>query len=243
MTERQEVLLEQGFVLHRRPYRNSSQLIECMTCTYGRVGLIAQASRRSQSRQRALLQPFHPLRLSWVRRRELGRLIDAETAADRFDVGGEGLFAGFYANELILRLMARDDPNAAVFDCYAKLLTGLAGGGHVSRSLRVFELDLLGALGYGLELDHDVDTGEPLQPERRYIFEIESGPRQVGGHAGASHYSGRELIALGSRTLADPDSLRAAKRLLRTVLDTYLGDRPLNTRSVLMEVVDSGLGG
>lgn len=243
MTERQEVLLEQGFVLHRRPYRNTSQLLDCITPGHGRVALIAQASRRSQSRERALLQPFLPLRLSWIRRRELGRLTHAEPDSNAFTVVGDGLLAGFYANELILRLLPRDDANAAVFDCYAKLLAELARNVHVPRSLRVFELDLLSALGYALELNCDVTTGEPLQPERHYVFEIESGPRRVDGAAGAQHYSGRDLIALGTRTLADRDSLRAAKRLLRIALNTYLGDRPLNTRSVMMEIVDSGLDG
>ena len=84
MSEREQVLLELGFVLHQRPYRNTSQLLECMTAVHGRVGLIARGSRRATARirsQRALLQPFVPLRISWLQRGDLGRLTHVESAS------------------------------------------------------------------------------------------------------------------------------------------------------------------
>src|SRR4029079_10354167 len=117
MSEREQVLLEDGFVLHQRPYRNTSQLLECVTAAHGRGGLVARGSRSSPTRQRALLQPFVPLRLSWIRRGDLGRLTQVETSGLPFDLEGLSLLAGYYANELLLRLTARGDPNAEVFSC------------------------------------------------------------------------------------------------------------------------------
>src|SRR5690606_24290561 len=130
MSEREQVLLETGFVLHQRAFRNTSQLLECLTVAHGRVGLVARGSRaapssrasragrRSASPQRALLQPFVPLRLSWLTRGELGRLTHVELADAPYApqaLNADSLYAAYYANELLLRLLARGDPNAAVF--------------------------------------------------------------------------------------------------------------------------------
>jgi DNA repair protein RecO (recombination protein O) len=245
MSEREQVLLEPGFVLHQRAYRNTSQLLECMTAAHGRVGLIARGSRRTASRdrgQRALLQPFVPLRLSWLQRGDLGRLTQVEAAAQSYDLAAQRLLAGYYSNELLLRLTARGDPNQQVFSCYSRCLAELAGSAHVARALRIFELHLLGALGYGLELDVDAATGEPLRADLRYVFELEHGPRATTlEDPDADVYSGSDLISLREHVLADESSLRTAQRLLGRVLRVYLGDRPLRSRLVLQDIVSRGL--
>lgn len=243
MSEREEVLLAQGFVLHQRPFRNTSQIVDCLTAQHGRVGLVAQGARRQGSGRRALLQPFVPLRLSWIRRGDLGRLTEVEVAGHALALEGDGLLGGFYVNELVLRLSVRGDGNSEVYSCYSACLSALAGRrGSVARALRLFELDLLRALGYGLELEHDTQTGEPLRPDGRYVFEHESGPRaamSVAEEQGA--YWGRELLSLNGGQLEDRDSLRAARRLLAQALDVYLGERPLRSRAVLREIVERGL--
>lgn len=242
MSERERVLLEHGFVLHQRPYRNTSQLLECVTATHGRVGLIARGSRRTANRQRALLQPFVPLRLSWLQRGELGRLTHVEPASQSYALESQRLLAGYYGNELLLRLTARGDPNAAVFSCYSRCLADLAAGAHVARTLRIFELQLLQALGYGLELEADVGTGEPLRSELRYSFEVEAGARATAVvDPDADVYSGSHLISLREQVLADESSLRAAQRLLGKALRLHLGDRPLKSRLVLQDIVSHGL--
>ena len=131
MAEREQVLLEPTFVLHQRPYRDSSQLLECMTAAHGRMGLVARGSRRATTGQRALLQPFAPLKVSWVRRGELGRLTHVEAEGLSHALEGQRLLAGFYANELLLRLTARDDPNPAIYSCYSRSLAELASGAQV----------------------------------------------------------------------------------------------------------------
>lgn len=241
MSERESVLLEGGYVLHQRPYRNTSQLVECLTAEHGRIGLVARGSRGDRRGQRALLQPFIPLRLSWVRRGELGRLTDVEAQDDGYALAGGRLLAAYYVNELALRLCARGDANEEVFSCYSRCLADFAAGAGLARTLRLFELRFLRALGYGIELDRDIETGEPIKPEFRYRFELEVGPRADDRVAEQEGYWGRELISLGSEALEDEESLRAARRLLARVLKTYLGERPLKSRAVLKDIVTRGL--
>ena len=242
MAEREQVLLEPGFVLHQRPYLNTSQLLECVTASHGRVGLVARGSRRPGSGQRALLQPFVPLRLSWLRRGELGRLTQVEAAGTSYDLAAQRLLAGYYANELLLRLTARGDPNAEIFSCYSRCLAELAETCVAARPLRVFELGLLHALGYGIGLDSDAASGEPVRPETRYVFELEQGLRRAADvEADADTYIGRDLVALRERKLDDDGSLRAAQRLLGRALRAHLGERPLRSRLVLQDIVSRGL--
>jgi len=242
MAEREQVLLEHGFVLHQRPYRDSSQLLECMTAAHGRMGLVARGSRRAKTGQRALLQPFAPLKLSWIRRGDLGRLTHVEADGLSHALEGQRLLAGFYANELLLRLTARGDPNPDVFSCYSRCLAQLAGAQGVARTLREFELELLRALGYGLELDGDSATGEPLRSDASYVYELEQGFRRAEPEdVDEDHYPGRDLLALRDLTLDDDASLRTAQRLLGRALKAHLGDRPLKSRLVLQDIVSRGL--
>ncbi len=242
MSEREQVLLERGFVLHQRPYRDSSQLLECVTAAHGRVGLVARGSRRAVTGQRALLQPFAPLKLSWVRRGELGRLTHVEADGPSYALEGQRLFAAFYLNELLLRLTARSDPNGEAFFCYSRCLAQLGEVPSVARILRVFELELLSALGYGVELGGDSLTGEPLRADSSYVYELEQGFRRVDiADSEADVYPGRDLISLRDRALDDEASVRTAQRLLGRVLRAHLGERPLQSRRVLQDIVSRGL--
>ncbi len=238
MGERERVRLEGGFVLHQRAYLNTSQLIECLTELHGVIGLVAQGSRRRPSGRSAMLQPFSPLRLSWVRRTELGRLTGVEAAGPALQLAGDALFAGFYVNELVLRLLARGDANEAAYSCYSRCLADLATASFTARTVRLFELRLLRALGYGIELGVDVESGQPIRSDGRYRFQPEHGFTPCGG-TGASEetYAGDELISLREERLDDPGSLRAARRLLTASLNACLGGRPLRTRSILEDVV------
>ena len=242
MAEREQVLLERGFVLHQRPYRDSSQLLECITAAHGRMGLVARGSRRAATRQRALLQPFVPLKVSWVRRGDLGRLTQVEADGPSYSLEGHRLLAGFYCNELLLRLTARGDPNSEVFSCYSRCLVELGESSSVARALRVFELKLLRALGYGLELDGDAATGEPLRADMSYVYELEQGFRRAErADSDEDLYPGRDLLALRDLKLEDDASLRTAQRLLGRALKAHLGERPLKSRLVLQDIVSRGL--
>ena len=242
MSEREQVQLERAYVLHQRAYRNTSQLLDCLSERHGLVTLVAQGSRRAYKGQRAILQPFLPLRVSWVRRGELGRLTHVELEVAAAPLAGKALLAGFYLNELLLRLTARGDPNAEIFSCYSRCLSDLINPSSVARALRLFELRLLQALGYAVGLDHDVESGEPIRPGFAYRFEAERGACVYTGPGdGDEVYLGEDLIALREETLGDEQSLRTAKRLLARLLNVYLGERPLKTRTVMRELVGRGL--
>lgn len=238
MSARESVALEHAYLLHQRPFRNSSQLLECFSSDHGRIGLVAHGSRRTPRGARALLQPFVPLRVSWTRRSELGRLLHVEPAGQALALTGNALLSGYYVNELVMTLTARDDVNPEAFSCYVECLHSLRSGQSAARTLRLFELAMLSAVGYGIELRYDVVAREPIDPERRYVVDVESGPRPIQGNRG---YLGKNLISLRDGLLDDQESLRAAKRLLGDALRHHLGGRELRSRAVLKDIVQRGL--
>ena len=238
MTSTARIEAEPVFLLHQRPYRNSSQLLECLSLHHGRVGLIARGSRRQGRGMRALLQPFTPLRMSWSRRGELGNLISVEDGSRAFALSGEHLLAGYYTNELVMALTTRDDPAPELFAHYSNCLGGLGAGERIERCLRLFEYRLLSVLGVGLQLDVDGDAGAPLQAEVHYKFELDGGARKC---TVADGIPGAHLIALREERLDDDASLRSARRLLAAALGSQLGARRLKTRDVFADIDARGL--
>ncbi len=232
------VQLEPGFVLHQRAFRNTSQIIDCITPQHGVVGLVARGSRRPASRQRAILQPFVPLRLSWHTRGELGTLTAAEGGSQFSDLPPRGVLAGFYINELVLSLVPREQPNEEAFSCYSQALVDLTADPALSRGVRLFEYRLLVALGYAPNLDHDVASGRPVEPDGSYRFETERGPSRVQESGLPDTFSGRDLLSLHRCELNDESSIGAAKRILSSALRSQLGDRQLKSAAVLRQVVE-----
>lgn len=230
--------LTPAFILHSRPYRDTSLLLDVFSEEQGRVGLVARGARSARSRQRALLQPFQPLLLGWTARGELGTLTAVETNAPPVPLRGTGLYSGFYLNELLARLLHRHDPHPELFPVYHDALRGLAEALNLEPVLRVFELRLLETLGYGLLLDCDADLGAPLDPERQYDYQLERGALPLRGDAAAGvQVSGRSLLAMAAERFDDDVVLRDAKRLTRAALDLYLGHAPLKTREVIRQLV------
>jgi DNA repair protein RecO (recombination protein O) len=241
MSEREEVLLEPGYVLHQRPYRNTSLIVDCLTARHGRQTLIAQGARRAGTGQIGVLQPFRRVLLSWVRRGDLGRLTHVEADADSSDISGDALIAAFYLNELLLRLVPSGDHNDRILSCYSSCLDLLAETHGAARPLRLFELELLEALGYRVDLEQDFRTGEPIAPDGSYVLEHDSGLTASNADPTMEVFSGRHLISLREHRLDDAESLGAAKRLLGRILHFHLGERPLKTRRVMRDIVDRKL--
>ncbi|MEQ1801727.1 MAG: DNA repair protein RecO [Gammaproteobacteria bacterium] len=225
--------LEDAFILHARPYQETSQILEVLGAHHGRVGLVARGARRPKSPWRSVLQPFLPLRLSWAGRGSLYTLRGAEAASFSLALEGVSLMGAFYLNELILNFVRRGDPHPGLFIAYSQALAELRAGGDPEPALRRFELQLLAEAGYGLNLDHDVLNDMPLDPEALYEYRLEQGPVPSAAGGAALTLSGAELLAIGRGELTSPASLQAAKRLLRAVLAHYLDGRTLKTRAVL----------
>ena len=225
--------LEPAFVLHNRAYRESSLITEVFACNSGRLGLVAKGARRAKSPLRGMLQPFRPLLLSWSGSGELGLLTAAEPDGYAQSLPGKALFSGMYMNELLMRLMHRHDPHPELFHDYGHALQRLASGRRSDAVLRVFEKKLLEAIGYGLVLDHDIESGEPIRGDRAYRYESDRGPTCCeSGSADGVPVGGETLLSLARENLESECALDEAKQLMRTVLRRYLGDKPLATRSL-----------
>lgn len=205
--------------------------METFTKEYGRIGLIAKGARLSKSRHSALLQPFVPNLLSWSGRSELCTLTGAELRGQALALQGRKLLSGFYMNELIIRFLQRNDPHPGLFDIYNEVLSELMRHDNEEAGLRRFERVLLQEVGYGLILGHDVETGEPILPDRRYCYHIEKGPVLETEHNNQGIVlHGKTLLELLADDLSHSTSFREAKQLMRAILSHYLGGRPLKTR-------------
>jgi len=229
----QRVELQDAFVLHRRPYQNSSLLLEVYTPDFGRVGLVARGARRAKSPWRGLLQPFSPLLLSWQGRGELHTLIHAEEAQASLALHSQSLLCGFYLNELLMRLSEREDPLPELFSLYHHALLQLSENNleTLEAVLRLFELRLLSLLGYGLPLPEP----EFLRVGQRFGFDVEHGAVVVLSEFEESDFplSLRSVESLLSEPFVLPDECKLPiKRLLRTLLNQHLGSKPLQSRAL-----------
>ena len=227
----ERVDMEPGLVLHARPWRETSLLVEAFSRGYGRLGLIARGSRRPKSRMRGLLQPFIPLQLSWRGNGELATLTGAETDGRVLPLAGSAAIVGFYVNELLLRFLYRHDPEPALFDHYRAALDRIGHDEDPEPILRIFEKRLLQAVGYALELERATDSGSAIEPEGRYRYTAGSGPERWPGRASSGVcVSGSTLLALAREELTDGRTLKEAKHLMRSVIDEHCGGRTLASR-------------
>ncbi len=229
---------EAGFVLHTYPYKETSLIVEVFTRRFGRVALLARGARRPRSAMRGVLLSFHPLRLSWSASAELGNLIGAEWAGALQPLAGQGLMCGFYLNELVLRLLPRDDPHEALFDAYAEALRLLSQGEPYPAVLRGFEKRLLGELGYAPILERDA-ANRPIDPAGLYVYEPDRGPLPVNGaRPGGLVVRGRTLLDVAADDYSRPETRDEARALMRALIAERLHGQVLHTRAVLMELSD-----
>jgi DNA repair protein RecO (recombination protein O) len=236
--EARRVLLQPAYVLHQRPYRDTSQILELFTRDYGRVSVFARGARGPRKGGASLisiLQPFNRLLVSWSGRGEAGQLIGAEFDGALSVLAPDRLVSGFYLNELLLKLFARHDSHADVFDLYDRTLASLKDADDSVRPLRIFEKRLLDALGYGLALDRDVTTGQPIEPGVAYHYRLEQGAVRTSGVAeGALVFTGETLLSLAREDLSESAACAEARRLLRAALDRVLDGRELKSRQVML---------
>ena len=236
---RRRIELEPAFVLHSYPYKETSLIVEAFSRRQGRTALLAKGARRPRSAMRGVLHAFQPLRLSWTGSGELSTLIGAEWEGGMPFLRGFGLMCGFYVNELILRLVPRDDAHEALFDAYRDSLERLGRGDPTAGVLRGFEKRLLAELGYAMLLDRDAASGAPIDPEMPYLYDPERGPLPVNGAAvGEMVVRGSTLRDLDLDDYRSAETLHQARGLMRALIGQRLHGQPLHTRSVLLELQD-----
>ena len=229
---------EPGYVLHTYPYKETSLIVELFARRFGRVALLARGARRPRSAMRGVLLSFQALRVSWSASAELGNLISAEWAGALLPLAGQSLMCGFYLNELLLRLLPRDDPHEALFDGYGEALARLSGASDASVVLRGFEKRLLAELGYAPVLDRDA-ANRPIDPDRLYAYEPERGPTAVNGTRGdLPVVRGRTLLDVAADDYTSPKTREEARNLMRALIGERLHGQVLHTRAVLRELSD-----
>ena len=229
---------EPGFVLHAYPYKETSLVVEVFSRAYGRIGLLARGARRPRSAMRGVLLAFHPLRLTWTSSAELGTLISAEWSGGPGALAGTGLMCGFYLNELLLRLLPREDPHENLFDAYAAALESLYVGKGQPAVLRSFERRLLAELGYAPVLDRDARSGATIDAAKSYAYEAERGPVETQRGGGESVVSGSTLLDMAADNYENPRTREEARRLMRVLIAERLSGQALHTRAVLAELQD-----
>ena len=234
MSGSRRVALQPAVLLHHRDYSDSSRIVELLTREHGRISLFARGAKRAKSPFRPLLQPFMPLLVSWSGSIDGGALTGVELAGEARALPPQRLMSGFYLNELLLRLTPRGEPVPEIFDAYVLALETLRRHGAEQAALRRFEQDLLGHLGYGLDLARDAESGEPLSPDRYYHFVPGVGLRVADAARGdLEPFRGSELMDVCHGRLETAVALRTAKRLLRSALEHCLEGRGLHSRDVM----------
>ncbi len=232
------VQLARAYVLHQRPFRDSSLIVEVFARDYGRMTVFARAARGPRSRFVAL-QPFRRLLLSWCGRGEAPQLTGAESAdAMQLPLPPGQLMNAFYLNELLLKLTTQHDPHPQLYDQYAGTLSQLCQGAPADATLRQFEARLLGFIGYGLNLAAEADTGRPICAAAHYHYRPGvHGVVRVAADANGA-IAGQVLQRLASEAgLAGELDLRQARALMRAAIDHCLEGRELRTRVVARSLV------
>lgn len=222
-----------AFVLHSRPYRETSLLLELLTRDHGRIGVVARGVRGERARlRRALLEPFESIVVGLWRRGELATLTAIERAATPTPLSGQAALGGLYLNELVVRLTARDDPLPPLYAAYAVTLCRLAAGEPMAWTLRRFERDLLHTIGYALPLQHEAQSGAELDSAGYYRFVLGEGLLPCAPSEPEA-LRGRDLLALAADRMPDAGAASALRKLMRRVIRFHLGGAELRSWHVL----------
>ena len=228
---------ELAFVLHSHPFRETSLLLDVYSREHGRLAIVARGARRPRSALRGVLMNFQPLKLSWFGKGEVRTLHAAEWQGGQPYLQGTALMCGFYLNELLINLLARDDAHEQLFDYYRATLYRLACESDHAATLRCFEKHLLQELGYALDLEREAGGGKPVQGDTCYRYAVERGVMADDGdaHSGFS-VSGKTLLAMAADDYSDPEVARQSKQLMRILLGHHLGGKILHTRELIKDL-------
>lgn len=220
-------------VLHRRPYRETSFIVDFFTAELGRVSAVAKGVRSAKSDRRSLLQPFQALRIQLSGKSDLKNLIQLESAGTMTSLQGVNLYCAFYVNELTNRVLPTGVETPDLYHHYGETLLGLKQNpDSPEQVLRQYELALLQELGVMPDFTLEADTQQAISPHSTYELIPEMGLCAVKVSSSRS-FTGAELLAL-SQGEFDPVSLAAAKRLCRIALKPFLGEKPLKSRELFL---------
>jgi DNA repair protein RecO (recombination protein O) len=236
MSGKQRIDGAEAYLLHTYPYSETSLILDVFARDHGRISILARGARRPRSALRGVLIGFQPLELGWFGAGEVKTLAKAEWQGGVPLLQGRCLLLGYYLNELLLKLLPREDAHPVLFSAYAQALDTLARGASDAPELRRFEKTLLKELGYGLTLDQEAGAGIPVSSERDYLYLVERGPVPASGSEGVPTIRGKTLLDLAADDYHDPRTLLESKMLMRQLFNHYLGGQTLQSRRVFVEL-------
>lgn len=233
--------LELAFVIHMQPFRNTSLLCYLLTQAYGRISVIAKGARTAKSKYRGNLRQFVPLLVGLSGKSDLRTLTQVEPSGLSISLSGKALLCGLYINELISRLLTTYDPFPDLFEAYLETLKELSHGEDLELHLRIFEKTLLQEIGYGLPLEYEANTNEPINPAQDYHLYPGEGFLPIRQNTKVHEkrlaiFPGKHLLMFANNELNDKNVLRDAKRITRITLQNLLGHKPLYSRLLFQEV-------
>lgn len=235
--------LTSAYILHVRPFRDTSVIVELFDEQGGRFSVIARGVKNKKSPLRGIIQPFNKLLVQCHGRNELKKLIHAEMAGAALNLTGHALYCGFYLNELLMRLLTRFDAHPALFALYDAFLVKLkaaTSNPDLEASLRGFEWQLLQELGYGFSLEYDGMSDEHILSEGVYAFQADQGfilchdirENTPGLQLRKNQFPGHAIVAWSRLGWGETQYRQDAKRLMRLALAPHLGDKPLASREL-----------
>ena len=226
-----------AFVLHSYPYKETSLIVEVFARDYGRVPLMAKGAKRPHSQLRGVLQTFQPLQVAWTGKSEVRTMVSAEWVGGLRPLERSALLCGFYLNELLVKLLARDDPHAALFDHYVAALNQLAHDEPPAIVLRKFELGLLKETGVAGNISAVAATGQAVLAEQLYVIDPERGPREATVSDTMPVVNGKTLLDMEAGDYTDTTTQQQSKFLMRHLLSHHLNGLTLNTRQILIDLM------
>lgn len=236
--EREHRITDQpAFVLHSYPYKETSLIVEVFARDYGRVPLMAKGAKRPHSQLRGVLQTFQPLQVAWSGKSEVRTMVSAEWVGGLRPLERSALLCGFYLNELLVKLLARDDPHAALFDYYVAALNQLAHDEPAAIVLRKFELGLLKETGVAGNLSFLAATGKAVQSDKSYVVDPERGSREAMVSDTMPVVLGKTLLDMEAGDYTDTATQQQSKLLMRHLLSHHLNGLTLNTRQILIDLL------
>ena len=237
MISPRRILLEPASILHVRPYSETSLLVDLFTAQHGKCCVIARGAKRPKSAFRGLMAPFIFLQVSFSGRGELKTLTAAEIdkSFSALALRGKQLYAGFYMNELLVRLLYPHDAHPALFSLYQRTLQGLGGTENLPHCVRSFEFSLLRELGYGLRFDYDAHHDQPIEAESYYVFDASRGFIKSVSTLEKTLFLGQDLLAFVTGIPLTPHALKVAKQVVRVALLPLLGKKPLASKKLFQE--------
>jgi DNA repair protein RecO (recombination protein O) len=223
-----------AFLLHSIPYRETSLIVDLFTREHGRIAAVAKGARRRQSVLRPVLMSFQPIRVILTGRNELRNLIGAEWSGGMVAPDGDALICSFYMNELLIKLLAREDPHPLLFDAYCQALSAFAAAASLDATLRVFEWHLLRETGYAPDLRQDAD-GKMIAADHCYRWLPNAG-FIVSEPDEAAAVSGATIKDISTGQFQTALARQQAKILTRTILSHHLNGAPIHSRQILIDL-------